>query len=80
MTSLTKKQTLLILSGMRIEMKKTDALNYFNNSGAKMARALDIKSEATYMWGEFVPQTSAWPLWYMTRGKIPSVINIERLE
>jgi hypothetical protein len=59
----------------RILLKKSQALSYFG-SESSIAVLLKIKRQAVNQWGEYIPEQSAWPLYYLSNGKINAVIDI----
>lgn len=59
----------------KIILKKVDALDFFDSVG-NIASKLNINSQAVSQWGENVPEKSAWPLYYLAKGKLKAEINI----
>ena len=49
-------------------MYKTDALAFFNDNGAELARFLGITRKAVAAWPEIVPEGSAYKLEVRTGG------------
>ncbi len=51
-------------------MLKSKVLAYFNGSHSLVAQELGITRQAVYLWPRIVPQTSAYKLQVLTRGKL----------
>lgn len=58
----------------KIYIKKTDAIKYFNGV-SKLTKLLGINSQAISQWDEYIPEKSAWPLYYLSNAEIPADIN-----
>lgn len=59
----------------KIILKTSDAVAYFGNK-VSLAEALGVTKQAVSAWGENVPEQSAWPLFYITEGKIKAKIDL----
>ena len=57
----------------KINIKKSDAINFFGSKVA-IANILGTSKQAVGQWPDVIPEQSAWPLYYLTKGKIPAEI------
>jgi transcriptional repressor of cell division inhibition gene dicB len=51
-------------------MRKSEALEHFGNSPSALARALGIRPESIYSWGEIVPGLRQLQLERLTKGAL----------
>ena len=58
----------------KIILKKADAIAFFDGISG-IAKSLGINSQAISQWGDIVPETSAWPLYYLSKGEIKADIS-----
>lgn len=50
-------------------MRKSDVIKFFG-SVANVAKAINISSQAVSLWGEVVPESSAYKIQVKTKGKL----------
>ena len=60
----------------KITIKKSDAISYFG-SVSEISKKLGINSQAVSQWKDDVPEVSAWPLYYLSKGKIKASVFLE---
>jgi hypothetical protein len=51
-------------------MKTADALAFYKDNGATLARAAGVSRQAMYQWGEYVPEAVARRLDELTGGRL----------